>query len=141
MKHNNFFKSSETCIKGTSFEVQEFLDQIPFNEAGLVPVIAQQFDSKEVLMLAWMNRKAILKTLESGEVTYWSRSRQEYWVKGKTSGHMQYLKEMRADCDGDALLCLVDQRGAACHTLRNSCFFYQFDSDKQSFTIMSDIPK
>lgn len=141
MMHKNFFKSSESCVKGTTFEVSEFLNQIPFNEVGLVPVIAQQYDSKEVLMLAWMNREAITRTLESGEVTYWSRSRQEYWVKGKSSGHLQTLKEMRADCDGDALLCLVDQKGAACHTFRNSCFFYRFDPQEKKVVVMSDSPK
>jgi len=138
---SNFFKSEELKPKGTSYELDSFLDQIPFNEAGLVPVIAQQFDTLEVLMLAWMNREAIIQTLKTSEVTYWSRSRQEYWVKGKTSGHIQELKEMKADCDGDALLCLVDQKGAACHTFRKTCFFYQFNIENQSISISSDTPK
>ena len=92
-------------------------------------------------MLAWMNRDAILKTLQTDEVTYWSRSRQAYWVKGKTSGHGQKLKEMRFDCDGDALLCLVDQKGGACHTFRSSCFFYRYDHDKATVTVINDAPK
>ena len=118
-----------------------YLDQIAWNSDGLVPAIAQDAESGRILMVAWMNREAILKTLESGEVTYWSRSRQEYWIKGKSSGHMQYLKEMRADCDGDALLCLVDQKGAACHTFRQSCFYYTFDRENKKVIVMSDAPK
>ena len=101
----------------------EFLDLITFDSDGLVPAIAQQHDSGEVLMMAWMNRDAVQETLESGRVCYWSRSRQSLWRKGETSGHTQTLKDFRIDCDGDTLLLLVDQAGVACHTGRHNCFF------------------
>ena len=94
-----------------------------FNDAGLIPVIAQDAQSGEVLMLAWMNAEAITRTLETGDVTYWSRSRAEFWVKGATSGNVQKLVEMRVDCDRDCLLVMVDQTGPACHTGRRSCFY------------------
>jgi phosphoribosyl-AMP cyclohydrolase len=94
-----------------------------YNEAGLVPVIAQEAATGEVLMLAWMNAEAVARTLETGRVTYWSRSRQAFWVKGETSGHIQKLVELRIDCDRDALLALVEQEGPACHTNRRSCFY------------------
>ena len=94
-----------------------------YDERGLLPVIAQDHASGEVLMLAWMNAEAVTKTLETGRVTYWSRSRSAFWVKGETSGHVQKLVEMRIDCDRDCLLVLVDQTGPACHTNRRSCFF------------------
>ncbi len=89
---------------------------------GLIPAIAQDHATGEVLMLAWMNAEAVARTLASGDVTYWSRSRSDFWVKGATSGHRQRLVEMRPDCDGDALLLRVDQTGPACHTGRRSCF-------------------
>ena len=94
-----------------------------FNDAGLIPAIAQDAASGEVLMMAWMNAASISKTLEDGRVTYWSRSRQAFWTKGETSGHTQRLVEMRIDCDRDCLLLLVDQTGPACHTNRRSCFY------------------
>ena len=96
---------------------------LKFNEAGLIPAIAQDESSGEVLMMAWMNAEAVDKPLSSGRVTYWSRSRQAFWVKGETSGHVQTLVEMRVDCDRDALLVRVDQLGPACHTNRRSCFY------------------
>lgn len=89
---------------------------------GLVPAIVQQHDTGEVLMLGWMDDHALDLTLTSGRATYWSRSRQEYWIKGETSGHVQWVKEVRLDCDGDTLLVKVDQEGAACHTGDRSCF-------------------
>ena len=94
-----------------------------YNDAGLVPVIAQEAATGEVLMLAWMNAEAIARSLDTGRVTYWSRSRQAFWVKGETSGHVQTLVEFRVDCDRDALLALVEQAGPACHTNRRSCFY------------------
>lgn len=94
-----------------------------YNEAGLIPAIAQDADTHEVLMLAWMNAESIARTIETGAVTYWSRSRQEFWVKGATSGHVQKLREFRFDCDRDCLLIKVDQTGPACHTGRRSCFY------------------
>ncbi len=90
---------------------------------GLVAAVVQQHDTAEVLMVAWMDDEALRRTLSTGRATYWSRSRQEYWVKGETSGHRQWVHEVRLDCDGDALLVLVDQEGPACHTGERSCFF------------------
>ena len=89
---------------------------------GLVPAIAQQHDTGEVLMMGWMDDEALRRTLTTGRATYWSRSRQEYWVKGDTSGHVQHVVEVRLDCDGDTLLVKVDQVGAACHTGARTCF-------------------
>lgn len=100
---------------------------LKFDAAGLVPVIAQQHDTGEVLMLAWMNSDAVAKTIATGRVTYWSRSRASFWIKGETSGHTQKLVEMRLDCDRDCLLVLVDQQGPACHTNRRSCFYTRVD--------------
>ena len=94
-----------------------------YDTNGLIPAIAQDAASGEVLMLAWMNAESVARTLETGRVTYWSRSRQSFWIKGETSGHVQKLVEMRVDCDRDTLLVLVDQTGPACHTNRRSCFF------------------
>jgi len=103
--------------------IESVVEAISFDPAGLVPAIAQQHDTGEVLMLAWMNRDAVRQTLSTGCVTYWSRSRQGLWRKGDTSGHTQRLVAMRIDCDGDALLLSVDQVGPACHTDRPNCFF------------------
>lgn len=89
---------------------------------GLVPVVAQQQGTGEVLMLAWVDQEALARTIDTGRATYWSRSRREYWVKGDTSGHVQWVKEIRLDCDGDTLLFVVDQVGAACHTGDRTCF-------------------
>jgi phosphoribosyl-AMP cyclohydrolase len=101
----------------------ELLALVSFNADGLVPAIAQQHDTGEVLMMAWMNREAIDETLSTGRVCYYSRSRAGLWRKGETSGQVQHLKELRVDCDGDTLLLLVDQKGVACHTGRRSCFY------------------
>ncbi len=99
------------------------LDEIRFDTNGLVPAIAQQHDTGEVLMMAWMNRDSIAETLATGRVCYWSRSRGALWRKGETSGQVQELVELRVDCDADTLLLLVDQTGVACHTGRRSCFY------------------
>jgi len=96
---------------------------LAYDARGLVPAIAQDVDSHAVLMLAWMNAEAVARTLETGRATYWSRSRQAFWVKGETSGHTQELVEMRVDCDRDCLLLLVRQTGPACHTNRAVCFY------------------
>ena len=96
---------------------------LKFNEAGLIPAIAQDADNGDVLMMAWMNTEAVAETLATGRVTYWSRSRRAFWRKGETSGHVQNLTEMRVDCDRDCLLMLVRQTGPACHTNRRSCFY------------------
>lgn len=98
-------------------------DSLRYNEAGLIPAIAQDADNGEVLMMAWMNRGSVMQTLATGKVTYWSRSRQAFWIKGETSGHHQTLVDMRVDCDRDCLLMQVRQVGAACHTGRRSCFY------------------
>jgi len=106
-----------------------WLDVVAWNESGLVPVIAQDATDGEVLMMAWMNREALARTLETGEAVYWSRSRQALWHKGQTSGHFQRVKEMRLDCDGDTLLLKVEQVGGiACHTGRRRCFFKRLEA-------------
>jgi phosphoribosyl-AMP cyclohydrolase len=102
---------------------QDILKHITFNEVGLVPAIAQCHKTNEVLMMAWMNRESLEKTLATKEVYYWSRSRNSLWRKGETSGHTQKLVEMLIDCDGDTLLLKVEQTGAACHTGEKTCFF------------------
>lgn len=99
------------------------LEALAFDEKGLIPAVAQQHDTGEVLMVAWMNREAIEETVATGRVCYWSRSRKALWRKGETSGQVQALVELRLDCDGDCLLLLVDQTGVACHTGRRNCFF------------------
>jgi phosphoribosyl-AMP cyclohydrolase len=99
------------------------LAEVRYDANGLIPAVAQDHASGEVLMVAWMNAQSLRETLETGQVTYWSRSRQALWRKGETSGHRQTLKELRLDCDGDTLLLLVEQVGPACHTNRRSCFF------------------
>ena len=96
---------------------------LTYNEAGLIPAIAQDATTHEVLMLAWMNAESVQRTIDSGDVTYWSRSRQEFWVKGATSGHVQKVVQIRFDCDRDCILIKVDQTGPACHTGRRSCFY------------------
>lgn len=98
-------------------------ESLRYDDRGLLPAIAQDADSRDVLMLAWMNADSVARTLESRRVTYWSRSRQAFWIKGETSGHHQHLVEMRFDCDRDCLLILVRQEGPACHTGRRSCFY------------------
>ncbi|WP_194095270.1 phosphoribosyl-AMP cyclohydrolase [Marivivens aquimaris] len=98
-------------------------DSLKYNESGLIPVIAQDAENGDVLMMAWMNAEAVRKTLETGRVTYWSRSRQAFWVKGESSGHVQELVEFTYDCDADCILVKVRQTGPACHTNRRSCFY------------------
>ena len=97
-------------------------ERIHWNAEGLLPAVVQQHDTGEVLMLAWMDDESLARTLATGRATYWSRSRQDYWVKGETSGHLQHVKEIRLDCDGDTLLVKVDQDGVACHTGDRTCF-------------------
>jgi phosphoribosyl-AMP cyclohydrolase len=98
------------------------LDELRFDDRGLIPVIVQDVQSGDVLMFAWANRDALDRTITEGRMVYWSRSRGELWRKGDTSGHVQHWEELRADCDGDALLARVHQEGAACHTGERSCF-------------------
>ena len=112
-----------------SAAIEKLIESIAFDANGLVAAIAQRHDSGEVLMMAWMNRDAVRETLETGRVTYWSRSRGKLWRKGETSGHRQTLRALRIDCDGDTLLVSVDQVGAACHTNRSNCFFREVGPD------------
>ncbi len=101
----------------------DWLNEIRWTEDGLVPAIAQDADNGDILMMAWMNAESVSRTLDTARVTYWSRSRQAFWVKGESSGHLQHLVDLRVDCDRDCLLVLVDQTGPACHTGRRSCFY------------------
>ncbi|MBL4917742.1 phosphoribosyl-AMP cyclohydrolase [Szabonella alba] len=96
---------------------------LKYDDKGLIPAIAQDHATGEVLMMAWMNAESLQRTIKTGRVTYWSRSRQSFWAKGESSGHVQRLIELRIDCDRDCLLLLVDQTGPACHTMRRSCFY------------------
>ncbi len=106
------------------------IDTLKYNESGLIPAIAQQYDTGEVLMMAWMNAASIKETLTTGHVCYWSRSRQRFWRKGESSGQIQTLKTLRFDCDHDTILLEVDQTGAACHTGRRHCFFYKVEDNQ-----------
>ena len=108
---------------------RNILEKISFDANGLVPAIAQQHDTGEVLMMAWMNADAVQETLAARQVCYWSRSRSRLWRKGESSGHIQRLVDFRIDCDGDTLLLLVDQTGVACHTGRHNCFFTSVGAD------------
>jgi phosphoribosyl-AMP cyclohydrolase len=100
-----------------------FLEQLKFNNDGLIPAIIQEQSTGRVLMMAWMNKEALQKTIELGKTVFWSRSRQKYWIKGETSGHIQIVKDLAYDCDGDTILIQVEQTGAACHEGYKSCFF------------------
>jgi phosphoribosyl-AMP cyclohydrolase len=111
----------------------KWLNKVKWDEHGLVPVIAQEVGSNDVLMFAWMNREALSKTVELGEAVYWSRSRKKLWHKGEESGHIQKVHEIRLDCDEDVVLLKVEQvDGIACHTGRHSCFFQKFEGDEES---------
>lgn len=126
---SNFYKDLEAQKKGQTTELSTALNELKFNDAGLIPAIAQQHDTGEVLMMAWMNKQSIEETLETGHVCYWSRSRNNYWRKGESSGNQQTLISMSADCDGDTLLVKVNQKGAACHTGRRDCFYNEISKD------------
>lgn len=130
-----YFERLEQAIDNTSIELNEVIEQLAFNEHGLIPVVTQDATNKNILMLAWMNKKALQQTLSTKRMTYWSRSRQQLWVKGETSGHTQALVAMAFDCDGDAILCQVDQSGAACHTGRPDCFYLKLDLEQQRVVI------
>lgn len=105
------------------------LDQVKFDANGLIGAIVQDAATKQVLMFAWMNREALELTLRENRAWYWSRSRQKLWLKGETSGHVQEVQELRLDCDGDAVLLFVNQRGGACHTGYKSCFYRRRDGE------------
>ena len=110
----------------------EFIEKVRFNEAGLVPAIAQQFDTNEVLMMAWMTKETLQESIETKRACYWSRSRASFWRKGDTSGHTQHIHSLYLDCDGDTILLKIDQIGAACHTGERSCFFIALESDENA---------
>ena len=112
-----------------------FYDQLKFNSDGLIPAIVQEQSTGRVLMMAWMNRVSLEKTIESGRTHFWSRSRQKLWVKGETSGHTQTVKQIAFDCDGDTLLIQVDQVGAACHEGYKSCFFRAVENGGRAFKV------
>lgn len=124
------FLDLENASKGDTFDFAQLKSQLKFDTDGLMPAIAQQHDTGEILMLAYMNLAALEETLSTGRVCYWSRSRQNYWRKGEASGQIQVLKEARLDCDGDTLLLLVDQTGPACHTGRANCFYNAIRGDQ-----------
>ena len=116
----------------------EILNQLKTDQNGLIPAIIQDDENKEVLMVGYMNHEAVRRTLESGRVCFWSRSRQEYWIKGETSGHTQIVRSVAFDCDGDALLIKVEQKGGACHVGYRSCFFREVSPDGNSTHIVGE---
>jgi phosphoribosyl-AMP cyclohydrolase len=136
MKHASLLARHEAAPAGTRLPLTEVLDTLPWNADGLIAAIAQQHDTGEVLMLAWMNRAALEETLATQRVCYWSRARGQRWRKGESSGATQRLIEARFDCDGDAVLLRVDQRGGACHTGRSSCFYNAVQAEE--LVILSD---
>ena len=137
---NIYFQSIENLNGGQVLKLQDIIGELNFTDQGLIPVITQDATSKDVLMLAWMNKQSLESTLSTGRVTYWSRSRGQLWIKGETSGHLQSLVSMRVDCDGDAVLCLVNQVGAACHTGRDNCFYFEVDQLNMSVSVMRSAP-
>jgi phosphoribosyl-AMP cyclohydrolase len=124
------FKDNEQQPEGFQVPLQEALDNLKLTDDGLIAAIAQQHDTGEVLMMAWMNREALEETLATGRVCYFSRSRKTLWRKGESSGQVQILKELRIDCDADTVLVKVDQTGPACHTGRRDCFYWRADGEQ-----------
>lgn len=129
MNVSDIFKQLETAKLKQQTATDEILAAVKYNADGLVPAVAQQHDSGEVLMLAWMDKNALLETLQTGRVCYWSRSRRQYWRKGESSGYIQKLVALYIDCDGDSVLLKVDQQGPACHTNRPNCFYHRVSVD------------
>ena len=134
----DYFIALEQLGNNSSRNLPEVIEQLAFNEQGLIPVITQDAKTKTMLMFAWMNREALQKTLATKRMTYWSRSRRQLWVKGETSGHVQRVVAMSFDCDGDAILCQVEQQGAPCHTGRQSCFYLNVEADNQQVIVNED---
>lgn len=124
---------------GENIEPQNLIRSVKFNDVGLVPAVAQQWDTGEVLMMAWMNEDSIRETMKGGRAVYYSRSRKELWRKGDTSGQIQVLRDLVLDCDGDTILLQVDQLGVACHTGRRSCFYRAFRAPKGEEEIIADV--
>lgn len=125
----SLLKTLEKAPRGHSIDAQTLIEAARWGEDGLLPAVAQQFDSQEVLMMAWMSRETLAETLDTGRVCYWSRSRGRPWRKGESSGQVQMLESAWFDCDADTLLLKVDQTGPACHTGRRSCFYTQIDAE------------
>ncbi|MFM7120395.1 MAG: phosphoribosyl-AMP cyclohydrolase [Gammaproteobacteria bacterium] len=134
------FSDLEPAAVGATVPLAPALDALRYDASGLIPAIAQDARTGQVLMLAWMNRASIDRTLSEGFACYWSRSRQAFWRKGETSGHLQRLVELRVDCDGDALLLRVEQTGPACHTERPSCFYLLADPAAPAVLRVTDAP-
>lgn len=132
-------KALESAPRGTVLRTEELLDHLRWNGDGLIAAIAQDHLSKQVLMLAWMNREALEETLRTGRVCYYSRSRQALWRKGETSGNQQRLVTARVDCDGDAVLLSVQQDGPACHTGRTHCFYFTLGAEQAEVTEPIDV--
>ena len=133
-----FWQRLESVSENDAISTDQALAALHFDENGLLPVVTQCADSRQVLMLAWMNREALQKTLTSGRMTYYSRSRQQLWLKGETSGNIQELLSLTADCDGDTLLACVRQVNAACHSGRRSCFYVQLSPTARATTVDKD---
>jgi phosphoribosyl-AMP cyclohydrolase len=131
---NGMIKQNKSVTHASHLSPSALLNMLCFNQDGLIPVIAQQYDTGQILMMAWMNQQALAETLQTGRVCYWSRSRGKLWRKGESSGQIQMLQEMRIDCDGDTLLLQVDQTGPACHTGRRSCFYRAVRDDQIEIT-------
>ncbi|WP_109439972.1 phosphoribosyl-AMP cyclohydrolase [Acinetobacter haemolyticus] len=130
MVKHSIFEQMEQGNLGQQFDFESVFEQIKWNQEGLIPAITQDQTSKDVLMMAWVNRDALIETLQTKQVCYWSRSRKCLWRKGESSGHRQYLADARLDCDGDCLLFFVNQTGPACHTLRPTCFYLGLNTDQ-----------
>jgi phosphoribosyl-AMP cyclohydrolase len=128
------FNQLERATPGESVALRDVLDALRFSDDGLIPAIAQRHDTGEVVMVGYMNRATLEETLITGRVCYYSRSRQRAWRKGEESGNVQALRDLRIDCDGDALLLTVDQTGPACHTGQRSCFYLKVDGDRVTVT-------
>ena len=116
----------------------KILDELKFDDNGLIPAIIQDHENNELLMVGYMNREAVERTLKSGRVCFWSRSRQKFWTKGETSGHTQDVRSVAFDCDGDALLIKVEQKGGACHTGYRSCFFREVSPDGNTIRVIGN---
>ena len=128
------FTRLERAPSGDSVSLREVLDALQFTDDGLIPAIAQRHDTAEVVMVGYMNRATLEETLDTGRVCYYSRSRKRVWRKGEESGNVQMLRELRIDCDGDALLLIVEQTGPACHTGQRRCFYLKVDGDRVTVT-------
>lgn len=136
-----YFQAIEPSPDKTALDLEQVINELAFNEQGLLPVITQDAETKDVLMFAWMNKTSLLHTLESQRMTYWSRSRQQLWKKGESSGNTQSLVSMSFDCDGDCILCQVKQTGPACHTGRPNCFYLSVNNEQQKVIVVGDMPQ